>query len=185
VYGRGLDLEAALPHIASFDGVPGRMKRIDEGQSFSVVVDYAHTAASLEKVLATLRPLTSGRLLVVFGSAGDRDRDKRPAMGIVAAKLADYSILTDEDPRTEPSATILQEIAAGAVSVGARAGLDYEIIADRRSAIRRGLALATAGDVVLLAGKGHEQSMLVAGESLPWDEESVAREGLRALGYGQ
>ncbi|MDB5059076.1 MAG: UDP-N-acetylmuramoylalanyl-D-glutamate--2,6-diaminopimelate ligase [Chloroflexi bacterium] len=185
LHGRGVDLDAALPHIATFDGVPGRMKRVDAGQSFSVVVDYAHTAASLEKVLTTLRPLTSGRLLVVFGSAGDRDREKRPVMGNVAARLADFSIFTDEDPRMEPSAQILDEIAAGARSAGAVAGRDFEIIADRRSAIHSGIALAEPGDVVLLAGKGHEQSMLVAGSSLPWDEESVAREALRGLGYGR
>jgi UDP-N-acetylmuramoyl-L-alanyl-D-glutamate--2,6-diaminopimelate ligase len=161
------------------------MRRVDEGQPFLVVVDYAHTAASLEKVLLTLRPLTKGRLIAVFGSAGDRDREKRPAMGSVAARLADYSIFTDEDPRFEPSQQILEEIAQGARSMGAREGIAFECMADRTQAIGQAIACAAAGDVVLLAGKGHEHSMLVKGASLPWDEEGAARCALRDLGFGE
>jgi len=165
--------------------VPGRMRRVDEGQPFLVVVDYAHTAASLEKVLLTLRPLVTGKLVTVFGSAGDRDREKRPIMGGTAARLADFSILTDEDPRSERSEDIVREIARGAERAGAHEGKDFECIPNRMSAITRAVALAGPGDVLLLAGKGHERSMLVSGESLPWDEERVAREALRALGYGK
>jgi UDP-N-acetylmuramoyl-L-alanyl-D-glutamate--2,6-diaminopimelate ligase len=185
VYGRGFPLDRALARLETFAGVPGRMRRVDEGQPFLVVVDYAHTAASLEKVLLTLRPLVTGKLVVVFGSAGDRDREKRPVMGAVAARLADFSILTDEDPRLERSEDILREIALGAAQSGAREGKHYECIADRKSAIFRVIDLASAGDVVLLAGKGHERSMLRGGESLPWDEEGVARQALRARGFGR
>lgn len=184
LHGRGIPLPEALPHLESFAGVPGRMRRIDRGQPFLVVVDYAHTAASLEKVLTTLRPLAAGRLIVVFGSAGDRDREKRPVMGAVAARLADFSILTDEDPRSECSDDILAEIARGAVAAGARDGGDFLRISDRSQAIRRAIAMATTGDVVLLAGKGHEHSMLVGGLALPWDEEGEARAALLARGYG-
>jgi len=184
LHGRGVPLAEALPHLESFKGVPGRMRRVDAGQPFLVVVDYAHTAASLEKVLSTLRPLATGRLIAVFGSAGDRDREKRPVMGAVAGRLADFSILTDEDPRSERSEDILEEIALGATAAGAREGSDFLRIGDRRQAIVQAIALAGPGDVVLLAGKGHERSMLVAGRSLPWDEEEETRGALRARGYG-
>lgn len=183
IHGRGLDLEVAAHHLASFTGVPGRMRRVDAGQPFTVIVDYAHTADSLQKVLQTVRPLATGRVIAVFGSAGDRDREKRPAMGRVAARYADYSVFTDEDPRSEPSLAIIDAIAAGARAEGKRAGADFACIADRHGAIAHALAVAAPGDVVVLAGKGHEQSILVGGASVPWDEESAARDGLRALGY--
>ena len=182
-YGRGLEMGAAVAALASFEGVPGRMRRIDQGQPFAVIVDYAHTAESLQKVLETVRPLTSGRVLVVFGSAGDRDREKRPVMGAVAARHADFSIFTDEDPRTEPSIAIIDAIAAGAADAGAREGHDYLRIPDRRQAIREALGRARPGDLLVLAGKGHERCILVAGERLPWDEEAVVREWLRERGY--
>src|SRR5262249_47647788 len=129
------------------------------------------------------RPLTEGRLIAVFGSAGDRDREKRPAMGAVAARCADFSIFTDEDPRHEPSLAIIDEIAAGAVAAGRREGQDFLRLADRRAAIEQAIDLAGAGDVILLAGKGHERSILVAGGSVPWDEEGAARDALRGRGY--
>jgi UDP-N-acetylmuramoyl-L-alanyl-D-glutamate--2,6-diaminopimelate ligase len=160
------------------------MRRVELGQPFAVIVDYAHTAASLEKVLLTLRPLTRGRLIVVFGSAGDRDREKRPVMGAVAARHADYAVITDEDPRKEPSEAILQAIAAGAQVVGAQQGTDFVCIADRTQAIGHAIGVARAGDVVLLAGKGHEKSMIMAHGSVPWDEEETARWALRAAGFG-
>jgi UDP-N-acetylmuramoyl-L-alanyl-D-glutamate--2,6-diaminopimelate ligase len=182
--GRGDSVEAAVPALASFLGVPGRMNRVDEGQEFTVIVDYAHTAASLEKVLRTLRPLASGRLIVVFGSAGDRDREKRPAMGAVALEQADLAVITDEDPRTEPSAAILAEIAAGARAAGGREGAQFHLIADRRAAIDWAIQEARPEDVVLLAGKGHEQNMFMPEGSVPWDEAGVARAALRRCGYG-
>jgi UDP-N-acetylmuramoyl-L-alanyl-D-glutamate--2,6-diaminopimelate ligase len=183
VYGRGLDLAAAIAALPDFAGVTGRMHAIRQGQPFSVIVDYAHTADSLQKVLQTLRPLTRGRLIAVFGSAGDRDREKRPAMGRVAARYADYAVFTDEDPRTEPSLAVIDAIAAGAQAAGWHEGLHYLRLADRAQAIAHAVHAARAGDVVLLAGKGHEQSILVGGRSLPWDEEAAAREALRSCGY--
>ncbi|HKT38168.1 MAG TPA: cyanophycin synthetase, partial [Ktedonobacterales bacterium] len=150
---------------------------------FTVVVDYAHTADSLEKVLRALRPLTRNRLLVVFGSAGDRDRVKRPVMGGVAAREADFAVITDEDPREEDAASILAEIAAGADAAGAREGEQYVCIVGRREAIVRALSMAREGDTVLLAGKGHEQSIVIGREKLPWDDRLVARDVLSELGY--
>jgi UDP-N-acetylmuramoyl-L-alanyl-D-glutamate--2,6-diaminopimelate ligase len=183
VHARRLDLAAAIERLASFAGVPGRMRRVDAGQPFTVIVDYAHTADSLQKVLQTVRPLTSGNVIAVFGSAGDRDREKRPAMGRVAARYANYSVFTDEDPRTEPSLAIIDAIAAGAKAEGKREGADYARIPQRRQAIAHALSVAAPGDLVVLAGKGHEQSILVDGASVPWDEEAAARDGLRTLGY--
>jgi UDP-N-acetylmuramoyl-L-alanyl-D-glutamate--2,6-diaminopimelate ligase len=147
------------------------------------VVDYAHTADSLEKVLGVLRPITPGRLIVVFGSAGDRDRVKRPIMGRAAARLADFAVITDEDPRTEDAMAILREIAAGAEAEGAREGVQYTCIVGRRAGVEAGIGMARPGDTVLLAGKGHEQSIVVGRDKLPWDDRQVARDVLAALGY--
>jgi UDP-N-acetylmuramoyl-L-alanyl-D-glutamate--2,6-diaminopimelate ligase len=174
-------LAQGLAGLERFEGVPGRMERVDEGQSFAVVVDYAHTADSLRKVLAALRAAARGRLIAVFGSAGERDRAKRPEMGAVAARHADFFILTDEDPRAEDGAVILREIAAGAEAEGARDGERYLCIPDRREAIREALRRARPRDVVLLAGKGHESTIEYADGPVPWNEEEVARELLRAL----
>jgi UDP-N-acetylmuramoyl-L-alanyl-D-glutamate--2,6-diaminopimelate ligase len=180
----GLDPEQAAAALADVAGVPGRMERIDLGQPFGVVVDYAHTADSLAKVLRELRPLVAGRLIVVFGSAGDRDRTKRAPMGQVAGELADLVVVTDEDPRTEAPWEINEEIAKGARTAGARDRETMWIIDDRRSAIAHALRLAEPGDVVLLAGKGHEPSMIFGDDRRWWDEREVARQELRTLGYG-
>jgi UDP-N-acetylmuramoyl-L-alanyl-D-glutamate--2,6-diaminopimelate ligase len=155
------------------------MERIDEGQSFTVIVDYAHTPDSLQKVLSILRPLTTGKLLVVFGSAGERDVQKRPIMGRIAAQIADFFVITDEDPREEDREHILRDIAAGAQAEGKRQGYDFLCIADRREAIAAAFAHAQAEDTVILAGKGHEQSIIIGREKLPWDDRRVARELLR------
>lgn len=175
----GLPLAGVAAGLAAARPVAGRMERIDEGQPFQVVVDYAHTADSLEKVLKVLRPGTPGKLLCVFGSAGERDIEKRPAMGAVAARLADYAVITNEDPRGEDAAAILEQIAAGLLTSGRRRGQEFVCIEDRRSAIAHAFARAEAGDTVLLAGKGHEQCMFVRGEKLPWDDRGVARALLR------
>ena len=167
--------------LATVAGVAGRMERIDEGQPFSVIVDYAHTPDSLAKVLATLRPLTTGKLLVVFGSAGERDVLKRPIMGQIAAQMADFFVITDEDPREEDREKILREIASGSEEAGKREGRDFLCIADRTQAIAAALARARAGDTILLAGKGHEQSIITGREKIPWDDRRVAREQLRSL----
>lgn len=183
-YLHGVAPETMAEALHAFGGVPGRMERIDEGQPFTVVVDYAHTADSLEKVLQVLRPLTAGRLIAVFGSAGDRDRVKRPAMGAVAARSADFAVLTDEDPREEDAMSILREIAAGAEQAGAREGDRYVCVVDRQEGIATALGMARPGDTVLLAGKGHEQSIVIGREKLPWDDRQAARQVLNALGYG-
>jgi UDP-N-acetylmuramoyl-L-alanyl-D-glutamate--2,6-diaminopimelate ligase len=179
----GIDPATAAAGIGGVVGVPGRMERIDIGQPFGVVVDYAHTADSLGKMLRTLRPLTAGRLIVVFGSAGERDRVKRPAMGKVAAELADLAIVTDEDPRLEDGHAINEAIAEGARAAGARDETDLWVIDDRRAAIAHAIGLARAGDMILLAGKGHEGSIFYANEKRWWDEREVARQELAAAGF--
>jgi UDP-N-acetylmuramoyl-L-alanyl-D-glutamate--2,6-diaminopimelate ligase len=182
-YLHGIAPQMMVSTLAEVRGVRGRMEQVDSGQPFTVIVDYAHTADSLAKVLGVLRPLTSGRLIVVFGSAGDRDRVKRPEMGAVAARQADFAVITDEDPREEDAASILREIAAGAAAAGAREGEQFVCIVGRREAIAAAFAMARPGDTVVLAGKGHEQSIIIGREKLPWDDPTVAREALAAVGY--
>jgi len=178
-YSQGVPLNDIARGLASVKGVTGRMESISEGQPFTVIVDYAHTAESLEKVLATLRPITQGKLMVVFGSAGERDVQKRPVMGRIAAQMTDFFVITDEDPRDEDREKILHEIAIGAESVGKQQGRDFLCIADRTEAIKAALAHAQVGDTVVLAGKGHEQSIIIGREKLPWDDRKVARDLLR------
>lgn len=180
----GLRLDRAAEAIARSTGVPGRMERVDAGQPFTVIVDYAHTEDSLRKVLEILRPLAAGRLIAVFGSAGERDPTKRAPMGRVAAELADLVVVTDEDPRLEDPRAINEQIADGARAAGAMDGKTLWVIDDRRTAIRHAIGLAAAGDVILLAGKGHEQSIIVGTEKLSWDDRSAAREALAAAGWG-
>ena len=186
--GAGLAAGATLAQcrdaLARAMPVRGRMERIDAGQPFTVIVDYAHTPESLENVLALLRPLTSGKLIAVFGSAGERDRSKRPKLAAVAARYADHFVITQEDPRLEDPARILTEIEAGARDAGKRRGADYQVIADRAEAIATAIAGAADGDTVLLAGKGHEGSIIVGEAKLPWDEAGTARAALRARGFG-
>jgi UDP-N-acetylmuramoyl-L-alanyl-D-glutamate--2,6-diaminopimelate ligase len=168
----GVPLELAVDALARVPGVSGRMQRIDEGQPFGVVVDYAHTPASLEKILTLLRGLVNDRqVIVVSGSAGERDATKRPLQGRVMADLADVVIITSEDPRNEDPLAIIAEIAAGAKSGRGRV---YQID-DRREAIALAFASAHPGDIVLLAGKGHETSIIRGFDHHPWDEAAVAR----------
>lgn len=182
-HAEGIELPAAAAAIGSVMGVPGRMERIDAGQPFGVVVDYAHTPDSLAKVLRTLRPLSAGRVIVVFGSAGERDRVKRPEMGRVAAELSDIAIVADEDPRLEDPRAINEAIANGARAAGARDGESLWVIDDRRAAIAHAIDLAHAGDMLLLAGKGHEGSIIYGTTKAWWDEREVARRELAAAGY--
>ena len=163
--------------VSALEGVPGRFEAVDEGQSFAVIVDYAHTPDSLDNVLRTARDLADGRVHVVFGAGGDRDRGKRPLMGKVAADLADVVLVTSDNPRSEQPLAIIQDILQGA-------GTDVEIDPDRRSAIARAISLADEGDVVVIAGKGHEQGQEIAGEKLPFDDREVAREALRRVRTG-
>lgn len=184
-YSQGIAPEIIAQGLASVSGVAGRMEKIDEGQDFTVIVDYAHTPDSLEKVLATLRPLTKGKLMVVFGSAGERDVKKRPIMGRIAAQMADFSVITDEDPREEDRESILREIARGAEAEGKQAGQDFLCIADRTQAISTAFRRAKAGDTVLLAGKGHELSIIIGREKQPWDDRQVARDLIHDLNIVQ
>ena len=158
--------------VAALQGVPGRFEAVDEGQPFTVLVDYAHTPDSLDNVLRAAREVAAGRVLVVFGAGGDRDRSKRPLMGKVAADLADLVVVTSDNPRGEEPLAIIQDVLQGT-------GTEVEIDPDRRSAIRRTLALADEGDVVVIAGKGHEQGQEIGSEKLPFDDRVVAREALR------
>ena len=167
-----IDEDAIVKGVARMTGVPGRFEPIDEGQPFAVVVDYAHTPDSLATVLRAARDLGEGRVIVVFGAGGDRDRGKRPLMGKVAAELADVAIVTSDNPRSEEPLAIIQDVLQGA-------GLDVEIDPDRRSAIARAVSLADDEDVIVIAGKGHEQGQDVAGVVSPFDDREVAREALR------
>lgn len=169
-----LDEEAISEGVTRVTHVPGRFETVDEGQPFSVVVDYAHTPDSLETVLRAARGIGYGRVLLVFGAGGNRDRGKRPLMGSVAAELADLAIVTSDNPRSEEPLTIIADVLQGT-------GVDVEMDPDRRSAIQRAIALAEPGDVVVIAGKGHEQGQEIAGVVHPFDDRVVAREALLAL----
>ncbi|GAC1664649.1 MAG: UDP-N-acetylmuramoyl-L-alanyl-D-glutamate--2,6-diaminopimelate ligase [Candidatus Limnocylindrales bacterium] len=185
--GEGLDLDptAVRDGLAGVVAVPGRMERIEAGQPFGLVIDYAHSPASLETVLGLLAPLGGARggVIAVFGSAGERDTAKRPMMGRVAAALARLVILTDEDPRGEDRTAILDDIARGAEAGGKRRDRDLFLIADRAAAIAAAIEQARPGDIVLLAGKGHEQSIIGPDGAVPYDENTVARAALRRLGF--
>jgi UDP-N-acetylmuramoyl-L-alanyl-D-glutamate--2,6-diaminopimelate ligase len=161
------------------------MERIAVGQPFTVLVDYAHTPGSFEKVMGIVRPLTSGRLIAVFGSAGERDREKRPIQGQTAARYCDLIILTDEDPRFEDRHRILAEIAGGIEQANQQRAVPCasQTIPDRTQAIRVALAEARPGDIVLLLGKGHEQCIIYGDQKTPWNEAQVARDVLGELGY--
>jgi UDP-N-acetylmuramoyl-L-alanyl-D-glutamate--2,6-diaminopimelate ligase len=162
--------------LASFPGVPARLEVIDAGRPFRVVVDFASTPEALRRVLETLRPLTEGRLIVVFGCAGERDPGRRDGMGRAAGELADFALLTNEDPRREDPDAIIEAIAAALRAAGREEGRDFARVPDRREAIRRAFEYAEAGDTVLLAGKGTEPSIVIGTEDVPWDERAVARE---------
>jgi UDP-N-acetylmuramoyl-L-alanyl-D-glutamate--2,6-diaminopimelate ligase len=171
----GYDVRAVARAIAEGPGVAGRFERLDEGQDFGVVVDYAHKPDALDAALATLRPLTAGRLIVVLGAGGDRDHGKRPLMGEIAARLGDVVIVTDDNPRSEDPATIRRAILDGA----AHGEAEMLEIGDRRAAIAEAVGRAGAGDTILIAGKGHEPGQEVAGVVHPFDDRLVAREELR------
>jgi UDP-N-acetylmuramoyl-L-alanyl-D-glutamate--2,6-diaminopimelate ligase len=168
----GVDDETIGAGLEALDRVPGRFDRVDEGQPFTVLVDYAHTPGALETALRSARELDRGRVICVFGAGGDRDRSKRPLMGQVVSEFADVALVTSDNPRGEDPASIASEVAGD---------LELEIELDRRRAIERALESARAGDVVVIAGKGHEQGQEIAGSKLPFDDREVARDALRAL----
>jgi UDP-N-acetylmuramoyl-L-alanyl-D-glutamate--2,6-diaminopimelate ligase len=179
---QGVALGEIVRALESFPGVPAHLELIDCGQPFRVVVDIASTPDAMRRVLEVLRPVTEGKLIVVFGAAGERDPARRDGIGRVVAELADFAVLTNEDPRSEDPDAIIEQIASGLCAVG-RSEVDaFTRVPDRREAIRYAFARARAGDTVLLAGKGTEPSIEMANESIPWDEARIARELLLELG---
>jgi UDP-N-acetylmuramoyl-L-alanyl-D-glutamate--2,6-diaminopimelate ligase len=174
----GVSPEVAAGGLGRAERVPGRFEPVDEGQAFAVLVDYAHTPDSLENVLRAARRLTGGRVIVVFGAGGDRDRDKRPKMGRAGAGLSDLAIVTSDNPRSEDPGAIVAEVVAGIES-----GAAYEVEPDRRAAIALALESAKPSDTVVIAGKGHEQGQeFEGGRKVPFDDREVARRELRKLG---
>jgi UDP-N-acetylmuramoyl-L-alanyl-D-glutamate--2,6-diaminopimelate ligase len=176
----GLDVEAVAAGLSAPVVVPGRMERIEAGQPFPVLVDYAHTPDGLEQVLRAARPLVEphGRLVVVFGCGGDRDRAKRPAMGKAAAGLADMIVVTSDNPRSEEPLAIIDEVVAGVPS-----GVHPIVEPDRRLAVAVALSDRGPGDVVVVAGKGHESGQTAGGVTVPFDDRVVTREELARLGW--
>jgi UDP-N-acetylmuramoyl-L-alanyl-D-glutamate--2,6-diaminopimelate ligase len=174
----GIDLDAAAAALGTVEGVPGRMEIVDAGQAFPVVVDYAHTPDSIRFVLRGARSLAAGRVIVVFGCGGDRDRAKRPSMGSAATSTADLTVLTSDNPRSEDPDAIIREIEPGAVQGGGA----YVVEPDRRAAIRLAIHEAGPGDVVVVAGKGHEATQEIRGAWIPFDDREVVREELAAIG---
>jgi UDP-N-acetylmuramoyl-L-alanyl-D-glutamate--2,6-diaminopimelate ligase len=174
-----LPLEAIVAGIESVRGVPGRMERIEMGQDFLAIVDFAHTPNALKRALETAREMTRGRVIVVFGCAGLRDREKRTMMGRTAGELADVVVLTAEDPRTEDLDQIMATSVAAAVEVGKEEGIDLFRVHDRGEAILRACQMARPGDLVVACGKGHEQSMCFGTVEYPWDDREAMRLALQ------
>jgi UDP-N-acetylmuramoyl-L-alanyl-D-glutamate--2,6-diaminopimelate ligase len=176
----GFDLDAIKMGVENLAAVPGRLEPVDAGQDFGVVVDYAHTDDALRNVLQYLKPLLRGRLFVVFGCGGDRDRDKRPKMGRAAAEFADQVILTSDNPRSENPMDIIREIAEGIDDK-----TSYMIDPDRRGAIRLAISMAKKDDLVLIAGKGHETTQVFRDRTSAFDDRKVAREALNEMVGGR
>lgn len=174
---QGVSLEHIVTGLSNAPQVPGRLERIDEGQPFAVLVDYAHTPDSLAKAIAAVRAVTPGRVIVLFGCGGDRDPEKRPVMGAVAGEGADEVIVTSDNPRSEDPVGIVLHIEDGLRPTGT----SYAVELDRRAAISRALGLASGGDAVLIAGKGHEDYQIFADRTIHFDDREVAREELRRL----
>jgi UDP-N-acetylmuramoyl-L-alanyl-D-glutamate--2,6-diaminopimelate ligase len=179
--GLGLAIERSVQGIERLLTVPGRFERVAGGQPFSVLVDYAHTDDALRNVLQAARGITTGRLIVVFGAGGDRDRGKRARMGRVAAQYADLAVITSDNPRTEAPMAIIHAIEAGFREIGQAS--QYRIIEDRAAAIHDAIGLARAGDVVVIAGKGHETYQLVGDKRFAFDDRQVAAQALQHFGY--
>jgi UDP-N-acetylmuramoyl-L-alanyl-D-glutamate--2,6-diaminopimelate ligase len=175
----GISLAEAVAGVASCPGPPGRLERIEAGQDFSVLVDYAHKPGAVEALLSAMREVTQGRLLIVIGCGGDRDQGKRSLMGAAAARLADVAVLTSDNPRSEDPLAILAEMLSGAVGVPQPERGEVMVLPDRAAAIAAAIAAAAKGDVVVIAGKGHEHGQYVAGSVLPFDDRDVAGLALR------
>ncbi|GAB6137104.1 UDP-N-acetylmuramoyl-L-alanyl-D-glutamate--2,6-diaminopimelate ligase [Halanaerobaculum tunisiense] len=174
----GFALEDVKAGLEEVTGVPGRFQLLDEGQNFGVIVDYAHTPDGMKNVLQTAKELTTGRVIVVFGCGGDRDSKKRPTMGQLGVRLADFALVTSDNPRSEHPLDIIQDIKSGIDQLDKTEGEDYVIIEDRAEAIKQGIKLATAEDIVLIIGKGHETYQEIGGRVIDFDDRAVAREAL-------
>ncbi len=179
----GLDAQTIAHGLGACPGVPGRMERIDAGQPFTVIVDYAHTGEAVRKVLEVLRAVCIGRLIVVVGAAGERDPGRRYSVGRAAATGADFAIFTNEDPRSEDPGEIVREIGHHAEGAGRVRGTDFVEIEERREAIAHAVRMAKPDDVLVILGKGHEQSMIYGTTAIPWDDRTVTREELGRLGF--
>ncbi len=177
----GVGLSAAVDGVAACPGVPGRLERVESGHDLTVLVDYSHKPGAVQAVLSALRPVTTGALRIVLGCGGDRDRAKRPMMGAAAAELADVAIFTSDNPRSEDPLAILAEMLAGTLSVPQDKRGHVIIEPDRAAAINLAIAGAGKGDVVLIAGKGHERGQYIAGQVIPFDDREVAAEALAEL----
>jgi UDP-N-acetylmuramoyl-L-alanyl-D-glutamate--2,6-diaminopimelate ligase len=175
----GISLQTAVDGIATLPGVPGRLERVDEGQEFAVLVDYAHKPGAVQAVLATLRPLAEDRLIIVLGCGGNRDRGKRPIMGELAARRADVAVFTNDNPRSEDPWVILNAMVGGVLTVPEDERAHIVVEPDRAAAIALAVGRARRGDVVVVAGKGHEQGQYITGEILPFDDREVVRRALR------
>ena len=176
----GIPMDHIIDALSDFHAVPGRFELIDEGQPFTVVVDYAHTPDGLENILKTAKEITRGRIITVFGCGGDRDKMKRPIMGRIAAQNADVVIVTSDNPRTEDPEEIVKEVAAGVKEIASRKpSLSYVIQPDRRTAIQEAVGMARPGDIVLIAGKGHENYQILKTRTIHFDDREEARKALR------
>ena len=181
---QGLTPEEIAAGVASLENIPGRFEKVDMGQPFLVVVDYAHTEDALARVLEFARPITEKRILTLMGCGGDRDRKKRPLMAAAALQASDYVVMTSDNPRTEDPASILREVESGAALAPASDGR-WRSVLDRREAIRAIIAEAREGDAVVIAGKGHETYQILGTERMPFDDREEARTALRLAGYGK
>jgi len=179
LHAAGVDLDAAIGGVESLTGVPGRLERVDAGQPFLAVVDYAHSPDAVASVLRTVRPLTRGKVVVVLGCGGDRDRGKRPLMGEAAARGADVVVVTSDNPRSEDPLAIIAAVAAGARAAGQA---EVVVQPDRAAAIRAACSMAAAGDVLVVAGKGHEQGQELADRTIPFDDRVELRRAIEGLG---
>lgn len=178
----GIGLEEVARGVAALKAVPGRFERVDAGQPFTVIVDYAHTEDALRRVLSLAREITPGKVIAVMGCGGNRDRAKRPLMGRAAAELSDLLFITSDNPRDEEPTAIVADVEAG-LSMSYRNSGRHHAIVDRREAIGEAIGCARKGDCVVIAGKGHETYQLIRGRTIPFDDREVAREALRQRGY--
>mgnify|MGYP001002782959 CR=1 FL=1 len=177
----GIDSKVVITALEEMTGVPGRFEQVSCGQDFAVVVDYAHTPDGLENVLKTAREVTKGRVITVFGCGGDRDRTKRPLMGQVAGSISDYVIVTSDNPRSEPPKAIIADIEPGLDCINK----PYQVLIDRKEAINKAITFAQKGDIVVIAGKGHESYQIIGDQVLDFDDREVARDILRKRGFQQ